>query len=300
MSVNSVQSYDNRNPLSNVVTSSVVGGLVGYAAKYNIPLSKREKEHIDYRAIVNTGYKTANMKKANAFKLQKTRTPAQDEFIKLVDNKEPFKNPTLQMIAERLGGKTKPLGQKIYTIIENDANKGLDLKGLIKILGDESEDVIAFNKAFEDKQAFTHMSADAITAKLGGAEAPLAKKVAKIFRSSENKNLSFDTVATALGEGSINVQEVKRVSRLSNAFAQDNLSYLVRKLGGETSQAGEEFRRIIKEVDMKGKILAKSLTKAFYRNEISGRYTAPFVIAGTAAGFAGAIIHNMFKHNTEV
>ncbi|PWL77884.1 hypothetical protein DBY21_04250 [Candidatus Gastranaerophilales bacterium] len=299
MSVKAVQNYENRNQLSNVLTSTVVGGLVGFSAKYSIPLSKRETQNVDYRAILNIGYKNANVKKANAFKLQKTRTAAQDEFIKMIDDKEPFKNPSLQMIAERLGGKTKPIGQKIYAVIENDANKNLDLEGLTKILGDESEDVKAFSKAFEDKPAFTNLSLDEITAKLGGADAPLAKKVAKIFRASENKNLSFETVARSLGNESKDVLEVTRVSRLKNAFAKDNLDYLVRKLGGESSQAGQEFRRIIKEVNMNAKNLSKSLKKAFYRNEISGRYTAPFVIAGAAAGFAGAIIHNMIKHNTE-
>ena len=148
MSVKAVQNYENRNQLSNVLTSTVVGGLVGFSAKYSIPLSKRETQNVDYRAILNIGYKNANVKKANAFKLQKTRTAAQDEFIKMIDDKEPFKNPSLQMIAERLGGKTKPLGQKIYAVIENDANKNLDLEGLTKILGDESEDVKAFSKAF--------------------------------------------------------------------------------------------------------------------------------------------------------
>lgn len=38
---------------------------------------------------------------------------------------------------------------------------------------------------------------------------------------------------------------------------KDNLDYLVRKLGGEASQAGQEFRRIIKEVDMNAKNLSK-------------------------------------------
>ena len=104
MSVKAVQNYENRNQLSNVLTSTVVGGLVGFSAKYSIPLSKRETQNVDYRAILNIGYKNANVKKANAFKLQKTRTAAQDEFIKMIDDKEPFKNPSLQMIAERLGG----------------------------------------------------------------------------------------------------------------------------------------------------------------------------------------------------
>lgn len=295
MSVSAVQNYDSKNTFSNVLISTAVGGAIGYGAKYNIPLKEREKKDINYRAIVNATRKDVNANKANSFKILKTRTPAQDEFVKLVDNKEPFKNPSLTTLAERLGGETTPLGKKVLETIKD----GMTFNELVENISAKSEDRQIFVKAFEDKEAFQSLPAEEILAKLGGKDAPVAKKVAELFEQNKGKNLSFDQVADSIGKSSKEVSELKRVSRLTNAFANENVEMIVRRLGGAESKNGQEFKRIISEVDKNASEASRKLLQSCHKLLKEKRYTAPLVIAGAAAGFAAAFIHNFFSHKTE-
>lgn len=235
MSVSAVQNYEKRNPLSTVILSTALGGYIGYRSKTAIGLTAREKKDINYKAIVNASRKDVNLKKVNAFKVQKTRTEAQDAFVKLIDNKEPFKNPTVKDLAERLGGATTELGKKILGIINNEANKGIELDGVINALGKDSADA----------------------------------------------------------------KELKRVSKLTNVFATENIASIVKNLGGEDSVAGKEFRRIIKEVDQDASKVSRKILKACHNTLKENRYTAPLVIAGAAAGFGAAFIHNVLSTKTE-
>jgi len=235
MGVSAVQNYENRNPLSTVILSTAMGGGIGYCSKTAIGLTKNEKKDINYKAIVNASRKDVNQKKAASFKINKQRTEAQDAFIKMVDNKEPFKSPTVKDLAERLGGESTELGKKILGIINNEANKDIKLDGVVKLLGEDSADA----------------------------------------------------------------KELKRVSRLTNVFATDNINYIVKTLGGENSNAGKEFRRIIKEVDKDASSKSRDILKSCHKVIKEKRYAAPLVIAGAAAGFAAAFIHNILTTKTE-
>lgn len=299
MSVSAVQNYENRNPLSTVINSTIVGGVIGYGAKYAIPLRDREKKDINYKAVVNASRKDANLQKVNSFKVLKSTSAAQDEFIKMIDNKETFKNPSLQVLAERLGGNETPVGKKILDIINDDAHKGIDLEGVIEKLGRQSDDVTAFSNAFTDTETFKSLSLDEITTKLGGADAPIAKKVLAIFKENGNKNLSFDSVVAVLSKEAPEVKQLKHVSRLNNCFASENINYIVKKLGGDNSQAGKEFRRIISEVDQSSSQVSRKLLQACHKVIKEKRYASPLIIAGAAAGFAAAFIHNVFSTKTE-
>lgn len=299
MSVSAVQNYENRNPLSTVINSTIVGGVIGYGAKYAIPLRDREKKDINYKAVVNASRKDANLQKVNSFKVLKSTSAAQDEFIRMIDNKENFKNPSLQVLAERLGGNETPVGQKILAVINDDANKGIDLDGVLDILGKQSDDVIAFDKAFTDKEAFKNLSLDEITKQLGGEDTPIAKKVLAVFKENGNKSLGFESVAAELAKNSPEAKQLKHVSRLNNCFANENINYIVKKLGGDNSQAGKEFRRIISEVDQSSSQVSRKLLQACHKVIKEKRYASPLIIAGAAAGFAAAFIHNVFSTKTE-
>ena len=233
MSVSAVQKYENKSPLSTVLLSTAIGGGIGYYSKTAIGLTKNEKKDINYKAIVNSSRKSVNLNKANSFKILKQRTEAQDAFIKMIDNKEPFKNPTLKDLAERLGGETTETGKKVLAEINGKAD------------------------------------------------------------------LTFDELVKNLGEGSKEAKDLKRVAKLNNAFVAENLGTIVRKLGGEDSTAGKEFRRIIKEVDRDASATARDVLKACHRVIKDKRYAAPLVIAGAAAGFAAAFVHNILSTKTE-
>ncbi len=234
MGVNAVQNYGNNNNFSNILSSTVVGGIIGYGAKGAIPLRAREKKDIPYRAIVNVNRKAANLQKANSFKVLKSRTAAQDEFVKMIDNKTPFKHPALTDLAERLGGETTEIGKKVLNAIK-ESEAGIGLSNLVEKLGKDTTEA----------------------------------------------------------------KELKRVSKLQNAFARENLNMIVRKLGGEESVAGKEFRTIIKEVDQNAATASRECIKGCHNTLKSKRYAAPLVITGAVAGFAAAFLHNVFTHKTE-
>ena len=233
MSVTAVQNYENRNPLARVTNATILGGFIGYGAKYAIKLQKAEKKDINYASIINSSRKEANAKKANSFKVLTNPTPAQDEFIKMIDKKENFKNPSIADLAERVGGERTELGKKVLDIIKNDEK--IDVNGIINALGKDSEEA----------------------------------------------------------------KEFKYASRLKNCFADYNIDQIVKKLGGNESQAGKEFRRIVSEVDQQSSYIARKLLKATHYVIKAKRYTMPLVAAGAAAGFATGFIHNVLSHKTE-
>lgn len=234
MSVSAVKSYENKNQFSTVLLSTTLGAGIGYYSKTAIGLTKNEKNDLNYRAIVNSSRKSVNQNKVNSFKVLKQRTEAQDAFIKMVDNKKPFKNPTLKDLAERLGGEATETGKKVLAAI-NSGKEGLTLNELVQNLGKDSKEA----------------------------------------------------------------KELQQISKLENVFASENLKAIVKKLGGEESNAGKEFRRIIKEVDKEASDSARDLLKACHRVLKDKRYAAPLVIAGATAGFAAAFVHNVLTTKTE-
>ena len=300
MDVSAVKSYERRNPLQTVINSTLIGAAVGYGAKYAIPLQPREKKAINYRAIVNASRKDVNQKRVDSFKLLKKRTAAQDEFVKLVDTRDQFKYPTLTNLAERLGGNETPLGKKVLAIINNEENKGLDLDGLTKKLGQESADVKLFTQlAGNDRENFKNLTLDNIIEKLGGEDTPIAKKVTATFKINDNKALDFDSVANSLGKNSPEVAELKRVARFNNCFVTENIDSIVKKLGGKNTNEGKEFLQIIKDVDKEASKASRAFLKGIHKHLKDIRYTAPLLITGAAAGFAAGFLHNYFSHKTE-
>ena len=331
MDVSAVKSYENRNPLQTVINSTLIGAAVGYGAKYAIPLQKREKNTINARAIVNASRKDVNQQKVNSFKLLKTRTPAQDAFIKMVDTRDEFKYPSLGELAERLGGKDTPLGKQVLEIINgasiNDANlenlatrlggkedplykqilnvvndsnsKKMSFEELAKRLGDESADVKLFKQLAGDKEAFKTLTLDNIVEKLGGETTDIAKKVIEIFKTNDNKALDFESVASTLGKNSDEVKELKRVARFNNCFVSENIDRIVKQLGGNDSAAGKEFKQIIKDVDKQASKTSRAFLRGVHKHLKAIRYTAPLLITGAAAGFAAGFLHNYLSHKTE-
>ena len=234
MSVEAVN-YGTQNPLARVINSTLIGGVIGYGAKYAIKLQKSEKKDINYAALVNSSRKDVNLKKVNSFKILKSRTPAQDEFINMIEHKENFKNPTLADLAERVGGKATEISKKVLQILADEKNKNIDVNGIVEALGKDTKEA----------------------------------------------------------------KEFKYASSLTNCFADYNLARIVKKLGGEKSNAGQEFMRIIEEVDKQASFVTRKLLKATHYVIKSKRYTAPLVAAGATAGFAVAFIQNMLAHKTE-
>ena len=148
MGVSAVNNYGNSSPLSTVLTSTIIGGGIGYWSKTAIPLRDREKKDINYRAIVNESRKDVNLQKVNSFKILKERTAAQDEFIKMIDNKNQFKNPSLDTLIERLGGDENELGKSVKNIINTSNNKNMSIEELLDDVGKSSKDAQTFEKTF--------------------------------------------------------------------------------------------------------------------------------------------------------
>ena len=187
MNVNAVN-YENGNPLTRVINATVIGGVIGYSSKHAIALQKAEKKDINYTAIVNACRKDANLKKINSFKILKTQTPAQDEFIKMIDHKENFKNPTLNDLAERVGGERTELGKKVLGIINDEKNKGIDVDGIINALGKDTKEAKEFKYASKLKNCFANYNIDQIINKLGGEASTSGKEFRRIVSEVDQES----------------------------------------------------------------------------------------------------------------
>lgn len=181
MSVNAVQSYENGNPLARVINSTIIGGVIGYGAKYALPLQAAEKKDINYPAIVNSSRKDVNLRKVNSFKILKSPTPAQDEFIKMIDHKENFKNPSLQDLAERVGGEVSDLGKKVLAILKDEKNKDINVDGIIDALGKDTKEAKEFKYASGLTNCFADYNITRIINKLGGNESYAGKEFRRII-----------------------------------------------------------------------------------------------------------------------
>ena len=188
MSVNAVQNYENRNPLARVINSTIIGGVIGYGSKYAIKLQKAEKKDINYAALVNSSRKDVNLRKVNSFKILKSPTPAQDEFIKMIDHKESFKNPTLQDLAERVGGEKSALGKKVLDILKDENNKDIDVDGIVNALGKDTNEAKEFKYASKITNCFADYNIDRIVNKLGGNESSAGKEFRRIISEVDQQS----------------------------------------------------------------------------------------------------------------
>ena len=70
----------------------------------------------------------------------------------MIDNKEPFKNPTLKDLAERLGGETTETGKKVLAEINGKADLTFD--ELVKNLGEGSKEAKDLKRVAKLNNAF--------------------------------------------------------------------------------------------------------------------------------------------------
>lgn len=86
-------------------------------------------------------------------------------------------------------------------------------------------------------------------------------------------------------------------SKDNQAFLPENINHRVNKLGGESSNAGREFRAIIKDVDHAAHELSRKLSIS---HKIMLKYirpALPFVVAGAGIGFFTGFTHNVMKYD---
>ncbi|MFI3300021.1 MAG: hypothetical protein R3Y28_01230 [Candidatus Gastranaerophilales bacterium] len=105
---------ENTNPLTRVIGGTVIGTTIGYGLKYALPLTPKEND-FDKKAIINSSRKNANAEMVYEIKKQTARkqglkninsntkldfSPAQDTFIKIIENKKGNTEFTVEKIAE--------------------------------------------------------------------------------------------------------------------------------------------------------------------------------------------------------
>lgn len=107
-------------------------------------------------------------------------------------------------------------------------------------------------------------------------------KVAE-FNKLENKSLAQDTFIKMIKSGD------------KEAFLPEKLAERVKSIGGESSEAGKEFRAIIRTVDEAGDELIRrfKISKDFMLRYI--RPAVPFLVAGAGVGFFLGFTHNVMK-----
>jgi LPS O-antigen subunit length determinant protein (WzzB/FepE family) len=79
------------------------------------------------------------------------------------------------------------------------------------------------------------------------------------------------------------------------AFTEKSIKDRVKKMGGEDSAAGKEFRAIIRNVNETASQMTKRWAIA-YKNMLKQiRPTVPFLVAGAGIGFFTGFTHNVMK-----
>lgn len=114
--------------VNTVVKSTAVGAASGYALKYLWPLVKQENT-IGARWWLKNAMKFSNNEKVEKFMLYDKRTPAQDAFIKLVEQdkgsktKVAFSFSNIKKVINELGGQNSAAAKELKSIITsaNDA-----------------------------------------------------------------------------------------------------------------------------------------------------------------------------------
>ena len=84
-------------------------------------------------------------------------------------------------------------------------------------------------------------------------------------------------------------------SKVKTSFSPDNISSIIKKLGGEDSVAGKELKAIIKTTNDAAHNLAKDLIINYRRTLKSKRPVIPFLVAGAGIGFIAGFMHNVAK-----
>lgn len=119
MAVDAVQKNEYKTQRASYVKAGVYGAVGGYALKGILPLNQEEKDDKFVRDFVNGALGAQKSKRIDNIRNLKEKTAAQDEFIKLVDNKP--------ISASKVKGYQEPLKSQILEVIAgvNDAAREL-------------------------------------------------------------------------------------------------------------------------------------------------------------------------------
>lgn len=79
------------------------------------------------------------------------------------------------------------------------------------------------------------------------------------------------------------------------AFQYEKLAQTVKSLGGENSEAGKEFRTIIRTVNETSAQMLKRWKTAYHVMLKIKRPVVPFLVAGAGAGFLAGFTHNVLR-----
>ena len=92
MTVGAVGQNENSH-LSTIVKSTALGTAAGYSLKYFWPVTKQEND-FNPRTVINYCRKVTNKNCVAEFKLKPQLSPAQDMFIKMIENEDKIKRST--------------------------------------------------------------------------------------------------------------------------------------------------------------------------------------------------------------
>lgn len=178
MSINAIDSQETRSPFGLIAKGSVVGGVMGYAAKHMLPLNESEMDD-EFKGAMAIIREQSNKAKAGAIDIIrniKDKSLAQDTFIKMVD-------------AEGTAGKKAVNMRKVIRDANLNHGDMVELKGIIASVNERAADMFkrcvkGFKSAVKDKRVTPAYIA-------GGAVLGFFVGLGQsIFRSSSNNNVA--------------------------------------------------------------------------------------------------------------
>ncbi len=277
MYVSAVKQNEERSPLSTIVKATAIGAAAGYASKYLIGLNEDEKKNINYRAIINSSRKDANAQKAEELRALSERTPAQDTFVKMIDYRNAdVKDP----IRESLTAFEKDL---TATFKDGFNQETFDEK--LKTFSGKIKQ--SYSAAMEKRTKDVHETIDEGIENLGKNLSEIFKDEKGLDQNAFQKRLNF-----------FNDKYIRSISEKKDVFSFKNVETTIEKLG---KQDGAEFKRLVKEVNRKSRVIADDIVKSCHKTLKEKRLALPLITAGGALGFAAGFVHNMFNYTeTEV
>ncbi len=148
MSINAIETQDrSHSPFGLITKGSVVGGVMGYAAKHMLPLSESEMD-AEFKGAMAIIREQSNKAKASAIDIIrniKDKTLAQDTFIKMVDVKAD--TPMKKAFSMK----------KVIQDAKLNKNDMIELKGIIATVNERAIDMFrrcekGFKSAVKDKR----------------------------------------------------------------------------------------------------------------------------------------------------
>lgn len=138
MTVRAVGQDNKSTQLDTVVRSTVAGTAAGYATKWLWPVTKQE-DSIDRKVMINYCRKVTNKAKAKEFSRLAERTPAQDEFIKMVHIGDTVSNGRLSKSA---AFKAEEVAKRVAALGGENSASGKELRSIIRNVNESSKQMI--------------------------------------------------------------------------------------------------------------------------------------------------------------